>query len=241
MAKQPLIFLDDGGVMNDNRARGPEWQRLVGEFFTPRLGGEPSTWAKANHIVATSIFEPESWLARVQTDYVHFERAYWRDWLDGMCRLVGIPTPPEEVCLDLAREAETYITLRVRSAFPGAVEAIRALHARGYELHTASGEPSFHLNGYLTGMGVRACFGQLYGTDLINTLKATPAYYERLFADIGIAPRDALIVDDSPGPLAWARDCGALTVLVTAERGTVDGFHCIHSLADLPDFIQQIC
>ena len=46
------IFLDDGDVMNDNRLRGPQWQRLVGEFFTPRLGGEPSAWAAANASIA---------------------------------------------------------------------------------------------------------------------------------------------------------------------------------------------
>ncbi len=36
------IFLDDGGgVMNDNEVRGPQWQRLVGEYFSPTLGGAP--------------------------------------------------------------------------------------------------------------------------------------------------------------------------------------------------------
>ncbi len=38
MAAKPVILLDDGGVMNDNRLRGEQWQRLVGEFFAPRLG-----------------------------------------------------------------------------------------------------------------------------------------------------------------------------------------------------------
>ena len=27
----PAIFLDDGGVLNDNQVRGAQWRRLVGE------------------------------------------------------------------------------------------------------------------------------------------------------------------------------------------------------------------
>ncbi len=242
MAAKPIILLDDGGVMNDNRLRGPQWQRLVGEFFAPRLGGKPAAWAEANRVYATQLFQPENWQARVQAapDYSSFEQIYWRDWMDGMCQMVGVETPPEAESIELAREAEAYITPRVRSAFPGAIEAIRELHIQGYELHTASGETSIHLHNYLEGMGVRACFGKLYGSDLIGMLKEAPAYYERLFADSGIALGDALIVDDSPHVLAWARDFGAMTVLINAERESVNGMLCIASLAELPELVRHI-
>lgn len=156
-----------------------------------------------------------------------------------MCQLVGIKIPPEEECIELARQAETYITPRIRTAFLGASEAIRDLHTQGYELHTASGESSLCLHGYLEGMGVRECFGRLYGSDLLNTLKETPAYYECLFANSDIAPGDALIVDDSPRALAWARDFGAMTVLVSPEREAPDRMLCIGSLAELPKLVRQ--
>ena len=51
------IFLDDGGVMNDNTLRGPEWQRLVGEYLSPRLGGSFQTWGDANQVIATREFK----------------------------------------------------------------------------------------------------------------------------------------------------------------------------------------
>lgn len=242
MAAKPVIFLDDGGVMNDNRLRGPQWQRLVGEFFVPLLGGEPAAWAEANRVYSTDLFVPENWQARVQAaqDYVRFERTYWLDWIHGMCQLVGVQTPPEAECLELARQAEIYITRRVHSAFSGVVEAISELHTQGYTLHTASGEPSFQLDNYLQGMGVREYFGRLYGPDLLNTLKTMPVYYERLFADIQLAPQDALIVDDSPQVLAWARDLGAMTVLVNPTREASDGMPCIGSLAELPELLCQL-
>ena len=242
MAVKPVILLDDGGVMNDNRLRGPQWQQLVGEFFTPRLGGEPAAWAEANRIHTTNIFEPENWQKRVRSapDYASFERIYWCDWLSGMCQLVGVKSPSEAECIELACQAETYITCRVHSAFPGAIEAICELHAQGYTLHTASGESSLSLHGYLQAMGVREHFGKLYGSDLLNMLKEAPEYYERLFTDAGIAPADTLIVDDSPRVLAWVRDFGAMTVLINAEREPVDGMLCIASLAELPALVQQL-
>lgn len=41
MGAKPVFLLDDG-VMNDTRLRGPQYQRLAGEFFASRLGGESS-------------------------------------------------------------------------------------------------------------------------------------------------------------------------------------------------------
>ncbi len=51
------IFLDDGGVMNDNTLRGPEWQRHVGEYLSPRLGGSLQAWGNANLVIATREFK----------------------------------------------------------------------------------------------------------------------------------------------------------------------------------------
>jgi HAD superfamily hydrolase (TIGR01509 family) len=213
-----VVFLDDGGVMNDNARRGPQWQRLVAEFFAPLLGGEPAAWAEANRVVAEGLLEPAAWQARLReaSNYASFDRAYQRDWLGGMCALVGVAAPPEEEGFALACRANDWITRRVRSACPGAVEAIRALAARGYALHTASGELSADLAGYLEGMGVRECFGRLYGPDLLDTFKEGPEYYARLFADADVAPADALVVDDSPRAVAWAASVGARAVLVGA-------------------------
>lgn len=41
----PVIFLDDGGVMNDNTLRGFQWERMVAEFFKPVLGGTFEAWS----------------------------------------------------------------------------------------------------------------------------------------------------------------------------------------------------
>jgi HAD superfamily hydrolase (TIGR01509 family) len=142
--------------------------------------------------------------------------------------------------VELARRASASIVRRVHSAFPGAVEAIRTLHARGFTLHTASGESSRELAGYLEAMGARDCFGRLFGPDLIDTHKAGPEFYTCLLADAGVAPEAALVVDDNPVVLSWAAQIGARTVLVGAVA--TDGFENtfrIGSLAELPELLRS--
>lgn len=236
----PTIFLDDGGVLNDNQVRGGQWQRLVGEYFPPRLGGAPAAWAEANRLVSHRILTGPAWQARLHStpDYAAFDRQYQLDWLHWMCAEVGVAPPPDDdACVALAHTASAAIIRQVRSAYPGAVHAIRALHGRGYRLCTATGASSREIAGYLEGMGVRGCFDRLYGPDLINTHKVGPEYYTRLLADAGVAPEAALIVDDNAEVLRWAAQAGAQTVRVgPAGPGPEPA---ISRLADLPDWLAR--
>ena len=234
------VFLDDGGVMNDNRLRGPAWQLLVGEYFVPRLGGAPDAWATANVTAVEREMDYYRRACRGRTDLDAVD--LWRDldrrWLRDMCEIVGVAPPAgDDACNALAEAATAYITPRVKSAFPGTAGAIRALHARGFPLNTASGERSTELHGYLTGMGVRDCFGRLYGPNLVRTLKEGPAYYARTFADAGLDPARSLVVDDTPQALEWAAEAGARTLLV--GEATTE-FRSIAALADLPALIDAL-
>src|SRR6266700_615681 len=160
---QLTIFLDDGGVISDNNLRASQWQRLVGEFFMPLLGGTSEAWKEANWIVSERLFQADAWDARLRaaSDYQSFDYAYQFDWLSGMCEIIGLEIPPEEACVELAYRATVSITCQVSAAFPGAVDTIRQLSRQGYILHTASGEPSVALSGYLSGLKVVNCFGSL--------------------------------------------------------------------------------
>ncbi len=239
----PVIFLDDGGVLNDNQVRGAQWRRLVGEYFPPRLGGAPEAWAEANGVVIHRILERDAWQARLQAtpDYATFDRQYQLDWLHWMCAHIGLTPPPDDECVALAHAASAAIIRQVRSACPGAVEAIRTLHGRGYTLHTASGGSARELAGYLEGMGVRKCFDRLYGPDLINTHKVGPAFYTRLLADAGVAPEAAVVVDDNAEVLGWAAQAGARTVLVRAAPvAGAETLRRINRLADLPALLSLL-
>ncbi len=209
------IFIDDGGVLNDNERRGAEWRRLIGEYLSPRLGGDPTSWSEANRVVFQDQWERfETWneLHSLDEDYVDFFSSGEESlrWLCEMCEHVGVPAP-EDAAL-LAGATERYVQSRIRSGYEDAAPGVRALFKGGYTLATASGEQSHELSLYLAALGIRDCFaGRLYGPDLVRAHKASPVYYERILADSGVSPASALVVDDNPKAIAWAAQAGFQT------------------------------
>jgi HAD superfamily hydrolase (TIGR01509 family) len=235
MSKITTIFIDDGGVMNNNTLRGPEWRRLVGEYFAPRLGGSTEAWSVANRVVFTHL---ESMLIAGpgQQDYVSWFDGYQIRWLKEMAAQVGVKVPKDDgECLEMVWDSVDYITHHVHSAFPGATESVKLLHAAGFTLFTSSGEHSRQLDGHLKCMGIRDCFKTLYGSDLVNCGKYSIVFYKRIFKHSGVNPIEALVVDDKTDYLTWAANLGAKTCLVAAhlnKKAEVD--LVISKLADLP-------
>ncbi len=242
MNLNPTLFLDDGGVMNNNTQRGPQWQRYLGEFLPARLGGTPEAWAKANRLIIHADFFDsflECTFGRADVSFQEYEKTYARFWFAGMCKYVGVTPPDEDQCVPLMREASRYVALRVRAAYPGVIETIKTLYQEGYILHTASNEASYDLEGYLTGMGVRHCFDRLYGVDLVDILKESPEYYRRVLQDAGVEASQAVFVDDSARRLAYAAQLGAKTVLVRNTRD-VQFDDTISSLQDTLELLGKL-
>ena len=233
------LFIDDGGVLNDNTRRAPEWQRLVAEFFPPRLGGTPQEWSEANRAVFRPVFAAYKDRMAVVDDYKRGLEAYEKAWLAAMCEHVGIAPPRGDACGALAREAALYIMPRVRAAHPGASETVVALAESGYTLHTASNQASWELEGYLSPMGILDRFGFLFGADLVNAMKPNRTYYERAFALAEVDPARALVIDDTAEYLAVAHEVGARTVLVGTAEPPPDTL-TIPSLAALPDLLETL-
>ncbi len=227
------LFLDDGGVLSDNARKGPEWRRLVGEFFSPRLGGEPRAWSEANRVMFDPIFEAYAAVMAIPDRYVEGALAYERAWLTAMCDHVGITAPAGAECAALAREAVVYITSNAQVAHPWTAEAVDALAAAGYTLHTASNQPSWEMKGYLEAMGLSGRFGILFGPDLVNAAKPAAAYYARAFVVAGVDPARALVLDDKPEFVAAARSVGARAVLVGSGEAP-PGAGAVATLAELP-------
>jgi phosphoglycolate phosphatase-like HAD superfamily hydrolase len=242
MATDLTIFLDDGGVMSDNSLRGAQWQHLIGEFLTPRLGGSREAWDNANRTTLPGLGKEflERLRANGHSGYRWRYEWYLREWLVRMCGAVHITAPSEEDCVRLAREAYAFVTRRVRAAFPGVVDTIRRLHLWGYTLHTASGQHSEELEGYLEGMGVRELFSRLYGPDLIDHAKSGTQYYQLIFSDAGVDPQRAVVVDNSVAALEQASQAGAIPVLVSPFSLEQFPGHVISSLTQLPGLLETL-
>jgi FMN phosphatase YigB (HAD superfamily) len=236
------IFLDDGGVINDNTRRAPQWRRLVGEFFPPRLGGTAAQWSAANEAMFPGLLE--RFIARIAawdvatSDYKQEIEINNIDWLHSMCDEAGIPAPDtDEDCLTLAQEATHFIMARVRADCPGAVDTVRWLAER-YPVRTASNGASFELEMIYEPLGITSCFQRLYGPDLVGHPKTSRRYYDRVFENAGVEPSTALVLDDNSNCIAWAREAGAQTLLVGSPGEHEDG-KAIAALRDLPELLAK--
>lgn len=210
------VFVDDGGVLNDNTLRAPEWRRLLGVYLPPRLGGTAEEWARANSEVAPRSWERTLAAMRASDRGVHAVAAVERVvWLAEMCTIVRVPLPNEPE--RFARDAQLFVSERVRSAMPGAVAAVQELRARGLALHGASNQESWQLDAYLRGMGVRDAFGSPYGPDLLDRWKCGPAFYRDLLEATGADPARSVVVEDSAEYRAYAQECGIATCGSLAE------------------------
>ncbi len=155
-----------------------------------------------------------------------FLRTYDLAWLSAICEAASVAVPNEADALAIARGAHEYASARVYAPLAGAPEAVRALREAGYELHTASGTPSRELEVSFALLGIRGCFGRLYGADRVDVPKGSPEFYRRIFADLAIDPATALVIDDSERACGWAREAGARAVRIRdasndgAEEGT---------------------
>jgi FMN phosphatase YigB (HAD superfamily) len=226
-----VVFLDDGGVLNDNERRAPEWRRLLGEFFPPLLGGTPAAWADANRVVFEGIWR--DW-ERLQEHGEELEPDWWPAqnprWLVGMCERVGVRVPDDIEAM--VKASHRYVMTAIECAYPDAAPAMRAIHAKGISLNLASGGQTYELEAYLRRMGVWELIDRPYGADLLGLNKTGPRYYEQIVADSGVDPKEAIVVDDSAHVLEWAEAIG-FNVVHMDRAGRGSRFTRIASLEEL--------
>lgn len=223
------VFLDAAGVLIDTSVMSAQWQRLVGDFFAPRLGGDPQAWGPAN------VYAAERLWARYRDPGGTPRETHGRLrrlWLREMCEHVRVPVPRDAA--RLVWEAHEWICERVVAPFPGVPDALRGLKASGFRLFTSTGQPSTEIAGYLRAIGVRDLFEATYGTDLVDRWKTNSAFYRRILDDSGVRPEDAVTVDDLPKALDWARQVGYRTFLVAPEGASDGGHERIAALSELP-------
>ena len=226
------LFLDDGGVLNDNSLRGPEWLRLIGEFMPGRMGGTARQWASANEVVFPQVWGSLQKRLPGFTSHQVYQRTYATDWMSGMCAQIGITPPPDDDAVVLYRELSSFIAERATSAIAGAADAVRFLHRAGCTLYTASGTTSWELRGIMAKMGIAESFSGLYGPDLVDHVKFGPAFYRKVFAHAGVAPRRALVIESDPTCCRWASEAGASAVWIDPHgRGDATTLErLVHSL-----------
>jgi FMN phosphatase YigB (HAD superfamily) len=219
------LFIDKGGVLVDNDQLAGQWQRLLGEFFAPRLGRSAEEWARANRIALPR--QIERWETAAETGIGPADVRGWfnhdgRQWLYDMCDDIGVARPRPGIADALAAEAVRYVKSGLSFDAPHIVDRLRALGGRGLVLHMTSGDASDDLEAYLAQIDSRDIFDRVYGSDLVNTWKTSVAYYRAILAETRAEPRRTWVIDDSPRAVSWAEECGMRGFLVRHAAG--EGF-----------------
>ena len=236
------IFFDDGGVLNDNRIRGKQWKKLVGEYYSTRFGGDPEIWGEANHKVLSSLIDI-FWRDGKENfdDYQAFYTNYKKNMVFGMFKEAGNILPKDINVEEVYNSARDYVIPKVRSAIPGVIDSIKELFARGFILYTAAGAVSIEMKMYLEGLGISQYFIEYYGPDLINTWKSGPDYYKAIFKHSKVDPTKTIIIEDQPRFLDNALKVGTnvIQACITGEHKSQFPFF-VKNMRDIVPTIENL-
>lgn len=242
------LFFDDGGVLNDNNIRGPQWQTFCGEFFCSKFGGDSKEWGEANRILMESLmdlsqhpWENPSYLKEKYGDYHTFLARFKSKWVTGMFTETGRPVPPQTEHVKIFDATTDYVWPKVRSAIPGIVESVKQLHSRGFVLYTSTGLVSEEIKMVLEGMGINNLFSGFYGPDLINTWKQSTDFFAFIFDEVKIDPSRAIVIEDCPNFIDNALKTGAhaIQACVTGEFPALYPHH-VKDMHNLPSVIDTL-
>lgn len=216
-ARFDAVFLDFEGTLNDTQASG----RLYARDFVATVGRahkvEPGRWfgAIVQSLTDLRAFQDAA-AAAPWPGYDAHRRRELLVWIRSLYGAAGVPiADDDDQAYQVARELELAIPVRF-APLPGAAETVRALADRGLRLYIASGANSRYVSRCLSGAGLLELFSGVYGPDNLDTLKSDALFFRLAFAAAMCRPERCLVVDDSPGPVCWARELGATAVYLGA-------------------------
>ena len=177
----------------------------------------------------------------INQEYHKFQAFEEKIWINYMFDAVGIERPPKHEYSRISREVEEWVIPQVQADIEGIVNVIKEIKSEGYTLHTASGETSWVLKGYLTGMGILDCFTNFYGPDIVDVMKGGSEFYRRIFIHAQVSPTHAIVIDDNPKLLQFASQLGAHTIQSCMLKESIpDNKFYFKDPFELPEMIQSI-
>ena len=144
-----------------------------------------------------------------------------------------------------ARYQHHYLAVNGRYAdvFPGVVEGLAALKARGWRLACLTNKPGAFARPLLERKGLAGFFDHVFGGDAFERKKPDPLPLLRTCAALGTAPARTLMVGDSSNDVLAARAAGCPVVLLSygynhGEPASAAGADAVlDRLGDLPGLL----
>ena len=203
------VIFDMDGLLLDTETL---WHGAEVELFQ-RHGAE-FTWEDKIAVIGTSF---------------DFSARYFADRL-GRPREEGAALVEEMIGLMHER------VLRQVDARPGALELVDRLRALdGVKLGLASNSPRFLVEDALATAGVVDAFDAIVTSSDVAAAKPAPDIYLRACADLGVAPSEALALEDSASGVAAAKAAGLTCIAVPqfAETDVSAADRVVDSLEEL--------
>jgi HAD superfamily hydrolase (TIGR01509 family) len=134
--------------------------------------------------------------------------------------------------------ATAHAFLRELKAVDGVGVAVETLRRRGHRMAVASQSPLARVRMSLQVAGLAGQFGEhIYVTSMVPRPKPAPDIYLLAATRLGAAPRDCIVIEDSPAAAAAALAAGMRAVGYapgnSAEAMRASGAQVIHSMDDL--------
>lgn len=186
-----VVFDFDGLIIDTETADFRSWQEL---YAAQGVQLDLETWAP---LIGTWVpaGEPVSW-----NPYTHLEH------------LVGHTIDREAIRRSrLARYLELVDAEPVR---PGVIEWIDTARDLGLRLGVASSSTGDWVEKHLAAAGLRDRFDAVRTRDDVGVAKPDPAVYLRVLDDLGVAPHQALALEDSANGVAAAKAAGLTCIAV---------------------------
>jgi HAD superfamily hydrolase (TIGR01509 family) len=131
---------------------------------------------------------------------------------DHLEALLGSPFDREEVSL---RRRQRFLDLTSELlVMPGVVELLDQAHNEQIPCAIASSSESHWVNGYIDRFGIAHRFAHVVTRDQVARPKPAPDLYTEACRRLGVAPSDALAIEDSTNGVRAAKDAGLRCVAV---------------------------
>jgi phosphoglycolate phosphatase-like HAD superfamily hydrolase len=208
------LFFDFDDTLSEQISFNLKYVRAIGTVLAPNYGGDVEAWAKSA-IDMMEVLEAE-YIARFRDNPLNGYCKWLADMRVRSTELLftGMGQPVPDDAAEVSIQTQFAALIQCDTLFPGAKEAIWALHARGIPIHMASGNSSDHLQAALQGVGLDHMIDRKFGPDLIDCAKEGPEFYERILADMDLPGDRALFIDNDPTAIDWAHAAGAAAIQV---------------------------
>ncbi len=124
---------------------------------------------------------------------------------------LGRPLPQEVLDRRIGRRTEMILA---NDVLPGVVRHLDEARARGLKLGVASSSTTEWVSGHLARLGILERFQCIRCRDDVEHVKPEPDLYVAVLDCVGVAPPEAIAIEDSPNGITAAKRAGVRCVAI---------------------------